>query len=226
MKKLGMVVAVETGAFKKKYKDNLKLENKDAGFEVFSVDFNDKILYIAIAGVGEIRAAACAQLLISKYEVELMINYGVVGSLNKDLNLIETCVVSRVVHYDRDTSFLDHCEVGRYMEYESVYLPTTSSYVELVTKLNTNIKEVTCASGEKFVEGEEEKQKLHDTFNADICDMESAAIVLVSDANKVPVVMIKTISDSIKGGAQEYGQNLELAADKCLELIDQIIKQY
>lgn len=62
-----------------------------------------------------------------------------------------------------------------------------------------------------------------DLFDADICDMESAGIILVCDKNKVPNLFIKTISDSIQGGSAEFREYMEEAADTCIDIINSII---
>ncbi|SES03097.1 5'-methylthioadenosine/S-adenosylhomocysteine nucleosidase [Streptococcus gallolyticus] len=208
MKKIGMVVAVEIQSVMKKYADKLKKENIK-GFKVYSVAFDDKILYITQSGAGEIRAAACTQLLISHFDVDLIVNYGVVGALTEELKVTNICLVEKVIHYDMDTSAADHCEVGRYLEYRDIYLPTTKEYVQLVKDHYLFIRPVICASGDKFIADETKKRALNHDFKADICDMESASIVLICDQNNIPNLILKTISDSITGGAAEFRSSIE-----------------
>lgn len=133
MKKIGMLVAVEIQSVMRKYADKLK-RGDVRGFKVYSVTFDDEILYITQSGVGEIRAAACTQLLISLFDIDLIVNYGVVGALTEELKVTNICLVEKVIHYDMDTSAADHCEVGRYVEYQDIYLPTKKKYVQLVKK--------------------------------------------------------------------------------------------
>ena len=222
MKKIGLVTAVEIASVMRKYADSLVREEVN-GFDVYSVDFGDKIMYVAQSGAGEIRAADCTQMLISKFDVDLVVNFGVVGALWDEIKLLNSCIVDKIVHYDMDTSAVDNCEVGRYLEYDDIYLRTTKKYVEMAIKHNPNMRVVTCASGDKFIVDAEKKKEIADLFNADICDMESAGIILVCDKNKVPNLFIKTISDSIHGGAEEFREYMENAADLCMDIIDSII---
>lgn len=222
MKKIGMIVAVEINAVMRKYADRLK-EEQVRGFQVYSIDFGDKILYITKSGAGEIKAAACTQMLIDRFGVELIINYGVVGALREELAVTNTCVVDRVVHYDYDTSAVDDCEVGRYLEYEDIYLPTTHKYVDIAQAFDPTLRAVTCASGDKFIDDANAKKEMSEMFDADICDMESAAIVLICDLNDTPNLLIKTVSDSIQGGADEFWACVEKSADVCLAVVDRII---
>ena len=163
-------------------------------------------------------------MLISVFHVELIVNYGVVGALTEQLEVTNTCVVGKAVHYDFDTSEADACEVGRYLEYEDIYLPATPEYVKLATDYDAAILPVTCASGDKFIATKSVKKALSEKFKADICDMESAAIILVCDLDHVPNLIIKTVSDSIKGGVAEFRSSFAKAADTCLAIVDRIIK--
>ena len=221
-RKIGMIVAVEISALMRKYADKLVLI-KDKGFKVYSAEFDDEVLYIAHSGAGEIKAAAATQVLIDLYDVELIVNYGVVGALTEEIKVAQTCIVEKVVHYDFDTSAADNCEVGRYFDYDSVYLRTTEKFIKTAIDIDSNIKKVVCASGDKFIADETKKTELSKTFNADICDMESAAIVLVCLENDVPHLLIKTVSDSIKGGATEFRATFEKTADVCIYTVDKII---
>lgn len=90
-----------------------------------------------------------------------------------------------------DTSAADHCEVGRYLEYQDIYLPTTKKYVQLVKNHYPFIRPVICASGDKFIADETKKRVLNHDFKADICDMESAAIVLICDQNNILNLILK-----------------------------------
>lgn len=86
MKKIGMVVAVEIQSVMRKYADKLK-RGDVRGFKVYSVTFDDEILYITQSGAWEIRAAACTQLLIILFDIDLIANYGVVGALTEELKV-------------------------------------------------------------------------------------------------------------------------------------------
>ena len=47
------------------------------------------------------------QFLISKFDVDLIVNFGVVGGLTPEMELAKTCIVESVIHYDFDTSEAD-----------------------------------------------------------------------------------------------------------------------
>jgi adenosylhomocysteine nucleosidase len=136
-----------------------------------------------------------------------------------------TCIVERVVHYEFDTSPIDNCEVGRYLNYPDVYLPATAELVQKAVAIYPDLQVVTCASGDKFIADPEKKAALHTEFGADICEMEAAAIVLTCNRNNIPCLLIKTVSDSLVGGAEEFHEALQSTSAVCLEIADRIIKE-
>lgn len=222
MKKIGMLVAVEIGSVLSKYGKAAE-EIEKFGFKVYKYVMPTYELYVVHSGAGEIAAAAATQLLISVYGVEAVVNFGVVGGLTDEMKLAKTAVVERVVHYDFDVSAIDHVEVGRYTGYPSKFLPLNAHMIELACTIAPDLKRVTCASGDKFVDGREKKQQLAREFEADICEMELAAIVLTCDRSGIPCLAIKTVSDAVDGGAEEFSKMVNDAADICLRVTDQIL---
>ena len=224
MKKIGMLVAVEMGAVLSRYGTARAVETRH-GFEVRTYEMEGYTLYVMHSGAGEIAAAAAAQLLIDRYEVELLVNFGVVGGLTAEMAQTKTCVVEKVVHYDFDTSAYDGTLPGQYAEYPDVYLPATASLVERAVRIAPELKRVICASADKFVDGQEAKSALHEKFGADICEMEAAAVVLTCNRSGVPCLLIKTVSDGLLGGAEEFGVALQHTSELCLEVADRIIRE-
>ena len=224
MKKIGMIVAVEIKAVLDKYGSQLKAEEK-AGYQVLEYQTENYHLVILNCGAGEIAAASGTQFLISEYKVDLVVNFGVVGGLTEAMATTKLCIVDKVVHYDFDTSAVDNVEVGRYLNYPDVYIPVSAELKEIAFKVNPELIPVICASGDKFVSDEQAKIRLHEQFNADICEMEAAGIALTCNRNNVPCVMLKIVSDGIKGGYQEFLETKDTAAAMCLDIMDKIIEQ-
>lgn len=222
MKKIGMMVAVEMDAVFAVF--GQPKETKEVyGFKTYIYDVEDKEVYAIHSGAGQISASAATMLLIAVYQVEAVFNFGVVGGLVPEMALAKTCVVEKVVHYDYDTSACDHCEVGRYLDYPSIYIPTTTDLREKAQSISPDLMAVTCASGDKFVDDQTQKENLVKQFNAQICEMEAAAIALTCNRCQVPCLMIKTVSDALSGGANSFWENLQETSKLCLETMKKII---
>ena len=223
MKTIGMLVAVEMNAVLGRYGRAAGVE-KRGGFEVHRYEGEDYRLIIVNAGAGEIAAAAATELLIAVYGAELIVNFGVVGGLTEEMALARTVVVESVVHYDFDTSAWNGCTVGRYAEYPTPFVPTTKALVDKAQELFPELRRVVCASADKFVAGEENKRALHERFGAEICEMEAAGVVLTCSRAGVPCLVVKTVSDGITGGAEEFAREVARSAGLCLAITDEIIR--
>lgn len=223
MKTIGMIVAVEMDAVLAKYGHATGVE-KRGGFEVHRYENSDFTLCIVSAGAGEIAAAAATELLIAVYGAELVVNFGVVGGLTEEMALARTVVVESVVHYDFDTHDWNGCEAGRYMTYPTPFIPTTEALVGHALKRYPELRKVVCASADKFVGSAEAKKSLHERFGADICEMEAAGVVLTCNRANVPCLVIKTVSDGITGGAEEFSKELMRSAEICLAITDEVIR--
>ena len=225
MNKVGVMVAVEIDAVLKKYGTPAR-EEVMGGFPV-RVYVNDSYeMYVIHSGAGELSAAAATQVLISLCSVDLIVNFGVVGGLTPEMAMSSSCIIERVVHYEMDTSALDGYEVGRYGCYPDVFIPIDRKLVEKALEIAPELKPVTCASGDKFVADPAKKNALHEQFGADICEMEAAAVALTCDRCGVPCIFIKTLSDSITGGAEEFTKQLEITSDICMSIADRIIQEF
>lgn len=225
MKKLGLLVAVEIDAVLQTMGTIVKKE-RCFGFPVYTYQFAGGELYVIHTGAGEVAAAAAAQLLICRYGVETVVNFGVVGGLTPDMALCQCCVVESVVHYDFDTSALDHCEVGRYVEdYPTVYLPATAALVEKAVQAAPELQRIICASGDKFLADPEKKAELNRRYGAKICEMEAAGVVLTCNRSGVDCLLIKAVSDSVSGGAGEYEKMMLQASKTCLQVAARIMEE-
>lgn len=225
MKKIGMIVAVEIQSVLDKFGARLTEQKNKAGYLVLEYSTEQYQLVIVSCGAGEIAAASGTQFLISEYHVDMIINFGIVGGLTEEMSKTKVCIVEKVVHYDFDTSTVDNVEVGRYLDYPDIYIPTSSQLLQKAIEVNPKLLPVICASGDKFIADPEQKAELHRKFGAQICEMEAAGIVLTCNRNEVPCMMIKIVSDGITGGVEEFLETKDEAAMICLEIANQIVNE-
>lgn len=219
---VGMIVAVEIAAAESRY--GSKLEKLDCrGFDVRCVHDEKYDLYIVNCGAGEIAAAAATQMLISAFNVDMIMNFGVVGGLTPEMKVAKLCVVEKVVHYDFDTSEFSPFVKAKYEDYSSPYIPTNERLLAAALTAEPELKRVICASGDKFIASADNKRSLHEEYSADICEMEAAGIVLTCNRSGVPCLLIKAVSDAIDGGAEEFSREVDRCALVCLETMDRVV---
>ena len=152
-----------------------------------------KEIVVCVCGVGKVNAALGAQLLISKYDVKKLLNFGVAGGLNHGVELCGVYQIGAAVQFDFDLTQLNGTKIGTLDEYTENYLALnmlTSPYP--VKKLGT---------ADRFNDSPVDYALLTEELQADIRDMEGAAIVQAAYAAKLPVYSVKAISDLAGSGS-------------------------
>lgn len=217
MKKIGLVIAIdeEYSAFLRKF-DDVK-EVKVGAFTVHECVLGDKEIYAVKSGAGEIIAAACAQFLITAFGVECIVNAGVCGKLSNDLKILDTVAVKDLVHYQYDTSAVDGWGAGRYAQFDSEYIAADEQTLDKFTSFCGNLRKVRCASGDKFIAADSDKEYLFKTFGAEICEMESAGILLVCKKNGVPCLIVKSVSDDCDD--MDFNTYVKTASEKVSDAV-------
>lgn len=223
MKRIGIIVAMKS-EFEALYdkigekKESIKVGNR----EIYHYVNGGLDLYVTDTAEGEIAATMMTQYLITKFGVEMILNFGLCGSLKPEYKCKDLVLVKEVVHFDFDITALNpEMKVGEYPDRESIFFETDESLRKEVLKLE-RIKEVRVASSDKFIGEESKKQGLIRDFNADVCEMESAGIVITCESNDVPCLLIKCISDNAGDDAKYEFRDIVKSGVK--EYVDLIIK--
>ena len=166
-----------------------------AGVTISKFDIDGNEIFLVRSGVGEIRAAMTFQLLVDRFDVDVVLNFGFVGSLDNRFDVGDIVLAEKIVHYQFDTSAIDNVPAGQYDGNDSIYFTADKALIEKVQgALQNKLPEVIVASGDKFVASKEDKEYLR-TLGAQICEMECAGLVIASQRNNVPLLSMKVISD-------------------------------
>ncbi len=82
-------------------------------------------------------------------------------------------------------------------------------------------------TGTAFVDNAEFREWTHTTFNARVLDMETAAIAQVADANGVPFLAFRALSDLAGGGsgANQFDIFMGLAGGNLADLVEAFLKE-
>ena len=181
--------------------------------KIVNVDFHMGSLYgnnvVAVrCGIGKVNAAACAQVLIDLYAVDLIINIGVAGAIHKDLEVCDVVISSAFAYHDFDATAFGYAR-GAVPGMGFTDFEADSELVEMVIKASREVAKDAkiyvgkISSGDQFVASRELKKFIWDNFHAMCAEMEGAAIAHVCYLNKMPFVAIRSISDKADDFANE-----------------------
>lgn len=219
--KIGLIIATnnEYDAILKGL--DLKENNNLFPFNEIVYNYKNKHELILVkGGIGEIASSSLTQYLITKYNCDLLLNYGACGALKNNFKLNEVVLVNEVVHYGFDLSLIDNVKIGQYPSFNSPIISFNNKYISLI-KDKLNLKVVRCASSDKFIAKKEDKLNLINEYDVDICEMELAGIALTSLKNNVPLISLKGISDSADN--DEYMENVNNTCDTLVEVVKDIL---
>ena len=196
---------------------------KISGIDFVSGTIFGKEVVVAKCGIGKVFAALCAQTMILRFGVELIINTGVGGAIDDRLDIGDVTVSDFVVQHDMDTSALGD-PVGLISGINVVRIAadekTSSELLAFAKEKGVNCILGTVASGDKFISGAEAKKKIRDTFGAAVCEMEGAAIGHVCYVNNIPFCVIRAVSDKADGtSGVDYQTFVDSAAKKNASIV-------
>lgn len=201
---------------------------------VASMDFYKGTLYgkdcvIVKSGVGKVNAALCTQILADFYSPDVLINTGVAGSLDTQINIGDIVVSEDAVQHDMDASAVGD-PVGQVPRMNVLAFPADPVLVkkaaEANRKANPDIQTFTgrIASGDQFISGGEKKKQIQEFFHARCAEMEGAAIAHGAYLNKIPYVILRAISDKADGSVQmDYPTFEKQAIVHCVRLLRELI---
>ena len=221
--KIGILIAVQRELEVFLNRGGELTEETVAGKTVYHTTMEGHEIYALQSGCGVVDAAAGTAVLIVRYGVDLVLNYGVTGALEEDLRVDELFVVEKTCPYDYDTSAFDPVKPGQYMEYKDEFIPLDAELAQWVTEKFPAVRKVADASGNKFVEAREEKLRLR-AMGCSICDMELAGIARTCERAGVKCLSVKCISDTFDGTGADFNRNVRRSSEKAFGMIQEILK--
>ncbi|MBE7123858.1 5'-methylthioadenosine/adenosylhomocysteine nucleosidase [Bacillus cereus] len=225
MNRIGIVGAMQIEIDLLLEKLHIKEEHTVANMPFYKGEFMGTEIIITRCGVGKVNAAACTQILISKFDVDTIINTGVAGGLHPDVKVGDLVISTNVTHHDVNKN-----QMKNLFPFQEEFI-ACEKLRELARKacnsssLNINVHEGRIVSGEYFVEDSKLKEQLVTKYTPHCTEMEGAAIGHVAYINDVPFLVMRCISDSADDEAQvSYDDFAKTAANYCSEIIVEMLK--
>ena len=189
-------------------KKNMEIEETT---EVASLSFcrgklSGREVVVVRSGIGKVNAAICTQILVDQFHVDVIINTGIAGSLDAEIDIGDIVISTDAVEHDMDASIFGD-PIGQIPQMDTFSFPADESLVKLAKEVNekanpdvhTWIGRV--VSGDQFVSSGEKKEQLIRVFDAKCTEMEGAAIAHAAYLNKISCVIIRAISDKADNSA-------------------------
>lgn len=224
MKTIGIIGAmeVEVAILKEKMEDVRII--KKASMDFYEGILAGKKVVVVRSGIGKVNAGICAQILADVFSVDAIINTGIAGSLNKNINIGDIVLSTDVVQHDMDATGFGYRK-GQIPQMPVFFFNADDNLrrlaAEVCKEVNPDIRvfEGRIASGDQFVCDQDVKNRIVSEFSAYATEMEGAAIGQAAYLNEIPFLVVRAISDKADGSAQmDYSEFEKAAVDHSVRL--------
>lgn len=203
---IGIIGAMhdEVAQLKEHMKD-VKITTK-ASMNFYKGTLNGTDVVIVQSGIGKVNAAICTQILADDYHVDCVINTGIAGSLNADINIGDIVLSTDLVEHDMDAVAFGY-PLGQIPQMDTYSFAADSRLRQIAFDTckkclpDIQVFEGRIVSGDQFVSDPQKKQWLIDNFSGYCTEMEGAAIAHAAYQNGIPVLVIRAISDKADDSA-------------------------
>ena len=219
MKTIGIIGAmeVEVAILKEKMEDVRII--KKASMDFYEGILAGKKVVVVRSGIGKVNAGICAQILADVFSVDAIINTGIAGSLNKNINIGDIVLSTDVVQHDMDATGFGYRK-GQIPQMPVFFFNADDNLrrlaAEVCKEVNPDIQvfEGRIASGDQFVCDQDVKNRIVSEFSAYATEMEGAAMAQAAHLNQIPFIVLRAISDKADQEAAGSYEEFEKAAIK------------
>lgn len=165
------------------------------------------------SGVCKVNAAIATQLLIDFFHVDAIINAGVAGGIDSNIQLFDTIISERMVYHDVSDDILT--EYHPWLE--SNYFFADPALLAIAREYSSTamypVLFGTMATGEQFID-DENRDKINQKYAPLSVDMETTSIAHVCHVNRIPFLSVRTITDTFTHkGMENFEKNCEVASE-------------
>lgn len=230
MRTVGIIGAMDIEVERLKKGMEKKREVRKAGMEFCAGELMGQPAVVVRSGIGKVNAAVCTQILIDEFGVDAIINTGVAGSLNAQINIGDIVISTDLVQHDMDAVNFGY-EPGQIPQMDVFSFEADGRLAELAERVCREVNpEIQVfrgriVSGDQFVADRAVKDRIESLFHGFCTEMEGAAIAQAAYLNEVPFVVLRAISDKADGSASEDYPTFERkAAEHCAKLVEGLLQ--
>ena len=177
-----------------------------AGMVFYKGELCGQKVVIVKSGIGKVNAALCAQILVDLFQVSTLINTGIAGSLDAQIDIGDMVISTDAVQHDMDATGFGY-EPGQIPRVETLAFKADEGLINLAeeccSRVNPDIHTFVgrVVTGDQFISDKEKKKWLTDTFGGYCTEMEGAAIAQACYLNSIPFLIVRAISDKADDSA-------------------------
>ena len=227
---LGIIGAMDEEVSKLKEEMSDVVIASRASMDFYKGTMAGKDVVVVRSGIGKVNAGICTQILVDVYGVDAVINTGIAGSLNADIDIGDIVLSTDALQHDMDATGFGY-EPGVIPRMETSVFIADESLRSIAKacceRVNPDIKvfEGRVVSGDQFISDKAVKDRICDNFAGYCTEMEGAAIAQAAYLNNIPFLIIRAISDKADDSATEDYPTFEAKAiEHSVKLVKAIVE--
>ena len=223
MTKLGIIGAMDIEVENLRNAMEQVEEKHRAGMKFYEGTLRGLPVVVARCGVGKVHAAMCVQVLADCFQVTHVVNTGIAGSLNADLDIADLVISVDAMYHDFDCCAFGYPR-GRVPGTDVTAFPADDTLMAYAFAAAEQVnpghnKMGRIASGDQFICDQAAKDQIIERTHALCTEMEGTAIAQTAFRNEIPFVIIRAISDKADNSAEmDYPSFEKLAAERCAQV--------
>ncbi len=227
---IGIIGAMEEEVLTLKDKMNIQEVRSIASLDFFVGELKNKKVVVVQGGIGKVNAAVCTQILIDVFYVDAIVNTGVAGALSDKLEIGDVVISKEAIQHDFDATSFDY-KLGEIPRMDTSVFKADEHMIKIAEKASdvldshVNVYTERIVSGDQFIADPRRKKEIIRDFNGFCTEMEGAAIAHVCYLNRMPYVIIRSISDKADDSADmNFAEFTKMAALNSCKLIERILE--
>ena len=104
---IGIIGAMEEEVAELKKDMQIDETIEQAGMVFCKGSLGGKDVVIVRSGIGKVNAGICAQILVDRFGVDTLINTGIAGSLDAQIDIGDMVISTDALHHDMDATILE-----------------------------------------------------------------------------------------------------------------------
>lgn len=200
-----------------------------ASMQFYKGKLKKKDVVVVRSGIGKVNGAICTQILCDIFKVDGVINTGIAGSLNADIDIGDIVLATDAIQHDMDATgfgydpgIIPRMETSVFKADEKMRKAAHS----ICNKVNPDIHvfEGRVVSGDQFISDREKKEFILENFHGYCTEMEGAAIAQAAYLNNIPFLIIRAISDKADNSAtMDYPAFEAQAIENTVRLLKELV---
>jgi len=179
--------------------------------------------YLALRGkVGKVSTAFFLGCLSINYQIKRIFNIGTSGAYNKELNIGDIIIATKVIYHDVDVTKFNY-EIGQVPGFPKEYECDLSYVKKRMVNRPDDFKIVygLISSGDSFITKDNINRFYISDLNPLAIEMESTAVGQCAYILKIPFIVIRSISDCIYASDKNNysDDNILIASKNCAKVL-------